>query len=77
MDTSQQFFGFLNSVAATVVWVLIGVVLLFGAVKLIDRFDPLDFAAEIRRGNVAAAILLAAYLLGLAYIIATVIRSPG
>ncbi len=70
------FLAFLNSVAATVVWVLIGTLLLFAGTRLFDLVDRIDFHAEICKGNVAAAIMLGAYLLGLAYIIATVIRTP-
>lgn len=76
MEFSQQVLGFLNSVASTVVWVAIGTALLFVAKRVIDFFDPCDYAAEIMRGNVAAAVIMAAYLLGLAFIIATIVRTP-
>lgn len=75
MDPTTGIGNFLNSVAATVIWVVVGAVLLYGGLRLLDRLDPIDYHAEIKQGNVAAAIVQAAYLIGLAYLIATIIRS--
>lgn len=67
---------FISSVVATIFWVALGVALLIVAAKVIDFVDKgIDFQAEILKGNIAVAILISAYLLGLACIIATVIRS--
>jgi uncharacterized membrane protein YjfL (UPF0719 family) len=50
-------------------WSLFGVILLYFALKLYDRLDPIDYRAEIERGNVAAAVMMAAVAISLAAII--------
>jgi uncharacterized membrane protein YjfL (UPF0719 family) len=54
-------------------WTLFGIVLLYGAVWLFDRFDPINYREEIRNGNLAAGIIVAAIILGIAAIIVSVI----
>lgn len=56
-------------VAASVGWTVLGVLLFYGGVRLYDLLDPIDYRAEIKRGNVAAGITLAAVTLGLAAIV--------
>jgi putative membrane protein len=54
----------------TVVFGLLGIVLLLLGYWLFDRITPrVDFQKELREKNVAVAIVIAALLLGLAYII--------
>ena len=65
----------LEAIIATIGWTCLGVVLFYGGVRLYDLLDPIDYQAEIRKGNVAAGILLAAVTLSLAAIIITVIIS--
>jgi uncharacterized membrane protein YjfL (UPF0719 family) len=55
-------------------WTLIGVVAFVAGSWLFDKLDPLDYRAEIQKGNVAAAVKMSAVLLGLAGIIMVVIR---
>ena len=63
----------LKTLAATVGWTFVGVILLYAGIQLYDRLDPIDYRAEIRKGNVAAGIKLAALVLGLTAIIVTVL----
>ena len=58
-----------TNVVSVIFWALIGVVILLAADHLIDRVDPMDFDAEIKKGNVAAAIVMAALILGVSIVI--------
>lgn len=62
-----------QDVLATLGWAVVAVILFYGGVRLFDWFDPIDYQAEIRRGNVAAGVLLSAVIIALAAIIITVI----
>ena len=62
-----------QDVLATVGWTFLAVILFYGGVRLFDLFDPIDYQAEIRRGNIAAGVLLAAVILSLSAIIIAVI----
>jgi uncharacterized membrane protein YjfL (UPF0719 family) len=61
---------------ATVGWTFLAVLLFYGGLRLFDFIDPIDYQAEIRRGNVAAGMLLAAVILAIAAIIIAVILPP-
>ena len=64
-----------DTIGATLGWTLLSVVLFYGGIRLYDFLDPIDYQAEIRKGNLAAGILLAAVIVSLAAIIITVIIS--
>jgi len=52
-------------------YAILGVVLMFGAYRVIDLLTPeVDFPAELRKGNVAVAIFIAAIFLSVAMVIA-------
>ena len=55
-------------------WSIIGVVAFALGSYLFDKLDPIDYKAQIEKGNIAAAIKFSAVLLGLAGIIVTAIR---
>jgi uncharacterized membrane protein YjfL (UPF0719 family) len=55
-------------------WTLVGVVAFIAGAWLFDKLDPIDYRAQIEKGNIAAAIKMSAVLLGLAGIIIMVIR---
>jgi uncharacterized membrane protein YjfL (UPF0719 family) len=58
----------------SVVYALIGLVLLLIGYRLVDRFTPTDAQKKIfEEGNVAVAILIGAFVLGLALIISAAI----
>jgi uncharacterized membrane protein YjfL (UPF0719 family) len=62
-----------QDILATIGWTFLGIVLFYSGVRLFDLFDPIDYQAEIRRGNIAAGVLLAAVILSVAAIIITMI----
>jgi uncharacterized membrane protein YjfL (UPF0719 family) len=59
----------------TIGWSLIGVVLICSSTWIFDRLSPIDYRREIREGNVAAGLVLAAVILGTAAVVATVLSS--
>lgn len=63
----------LQAIAETLGWAFFGVILLYGAVSLLDWITPTDYKGEIRQGNVAAAIFVGAFVLSLTAIIVAVI----
>ena len=60
-------------VGATIGWTAVGIVVLYTATRVYDMLDPIDYRAEIKAGNVAAAIKLAAVTIGLAAIVVAAI----
>ena len=57
-------------VAINFLYAALGVVLMFLSYRLIDRLTPqVDFPAELKRGNVAVAIFIAALFIAIALII--------
>jgi len=63
----------LEAIVETLGWAVFGVLLLYGAVSLFDTITPTDYRGEIRRGNVAAAIFVGAFILSVTAIIVAVI----
>ena len=60
----------LSVISINVLYAVIGVVLMFGSYRAIDRLTPqVDFPAELQRGNVAVAIFIAAIFISIALII--------
>lgn len=58
-------------IAVNFLYAALGVVLMYAAYRIIDRCTPeVNFAEELRQGNVAVAIFIAAIFLGVAIIIA-------
>lgn len=58
-------------IAMNVVYAVLGVVIMFISYRVIDRLTPqVDFADELRKGNVAVAIFIAAIFIAIALIIA-------
>ncbi len=52
------------------VYAVLGVVLMYGTYRVIDRLTPhVDFPEELKRGNIAVAIFIAALFLAIAIII--------
>lgn len=57
-------------IALNFTYALLGVALMFLSYRVIDRLTPqVDFPAELRRGNVAVAIVIAAIFVSIAIII--------
>jgi uncharacterized membrane protein YjfL (UPF0719 family) len=58
-------------VGMNLLYAVVGVVLMWVTYRVIDRLTPeVNFAEELRKGNVATAIFLAAIFLSIAIIIA-------
>jgi len=58
-------------VGTNVLYAILGVVLMWVTYRIIDRLTPeVNFAEELRKGNVAAAIFIAAIFISIAMIIA-------
>jgi uncharacterized membrane protein YjfL (UPF0719 family) len=73
-DFGQTFYGALRMewrvIGLNFLYAILGVVLMFGAYRLIDVLTPsVDFQAELKNGNVAVAIFIAALFLAIAIII--------
>ena len=52
------------------VYATLGVVLMFLSYRLVDRLTPeVDFPSELRKGNVAVAIVIASIFIAIAIII--------
>ena len=75
MNAAQHF---LANVGAVIFWALLGMFLLLIADHIIDRIDPLDFDKEIKNGNIAAAIVMSALIIGVAIVIyAAMLPAPN
>jgi uncharacterized membrane protein YjfL (UPF0719 family) len=58
-------------VALNFLYAMLGVVLMFVAYRVIDVLTPeVDFPAELRKGNLAVAIFIAAIFLSVAIVVA-------
>lgn len=63
----------LVKIGETIGWTTLGVCLLYFGITLYDKLDPIDYSAEIRKGNLAAGIKVSALIFGLTAIIITVL----
>jgi uncharacterized membrane protein YjfL (UPF0719 family) len=72
MDTVQQLF---TNLFLSLVFALLGFILLFVGYRVFDALTPTDLNKRIfEDGNVAAAVLAGAFVLGLAVIVAMAIN---
>lgn len=57
-------------IGLNLLYAVLGVVVMFASYRVIDRLTPeVDFPAELRSGNVAVAIFIAAIFLSIAIIV--------
>lgn len=66
---------FAGEFVLTVAWTVISAALLFITALAFDRLHPIEFQKGIGEGNVAAGIVLAAIILALGIIIASLVRA--
>lgn len=67
---------FLSDIVAGFAFGLVAIVLVVLGFKTLDRLTPrCDFEAEVAKGNIAAAITVSAVILGICYLVASVITS--
>ena len=60
----------MSIVGLNLLYAALGVVLMFVSYRVIDRLTPeVDFPAELKRGNIAVAIFIAALFIGIAMIV--------
>ncbi|MCP9826953.1 MULTISPECIES: DUF350 domain-containing protein [unclassified Synechococcus] len=59
----------------TVGWTFFGVILIYGGLLLFDRLSPIDYRSEIRKGNIAAGVVLGAVILAIAAVVVAVLSS--
>lgn len=64
----------LQSLLSSVFWALVGVLLLVAAFRLFDLSDPVRYREQIEKGNVAAGVVMAGVMIGMAIIIYAAIR---
>jgi len=61
----------LGIVALNFIYAALGVVLMYVSYRIIDWLTPgMDFREELKRGNIAVAIFIAALFIGIAIVIA-------
>lgn len=59
-----------NIIGLNFIYAALGVVLMFLSYRLIDKLTPeVDFPAELRKGNVAVGIVIAAIFVAIAIIV--------
>ena len=57
-------------IALNIIYAVIGVVLMWVSYRVFDRLSPeVDFPAELQKGNIAVAIVIAAIFVSIAMII--------
>lgn len=54
-------------------WAAFSVVLIFGATALFDLLTPIDYRAEIRKGNIAAGFVVAAVIISISGVVVTLL----
>lgn len=60
----------LSIIALNFIYAILGVVLMYASYRLIDRLTPeVDFPAELKRGNIAVSIFIAALFVAIAIIV--------
>jgi putative membrane protein len=60
----------LSVIALNVLYAILGVVLMYLSYRIIDQLTPeVDFRAELKNGNIAVAIFIAALFISIALII--------
>jgi uncharacterized membrane protein YjfL (UPF0719 family) len=65
-----------TSLLISALFAILGIVMSTLGYKLFDLIDTkVDFAEEIRKGNMAAAVVVAGFLLGICYIIGRTVGS--
>lgn len=64
----------ISSILSSFVWAIVGVLLLLLAVRIFDWIDPIPYREEVKKGNIAAGIVLGALIVGMSVIVFAAIR---
>ena len=67
--TTEEILDVVGRIAASVGWTFVSVLIFYGGARLYDLLDPIDYRAEIEKGNLAAGIKMGAVVLALAAIV--------
>ena len=60
----------LNVIGLNFAYAVLGVILMWATYRIFDKLTPeVDFAAELKKGNVAVAVFIAALFISIALII--------
>ena len=59
--------------ALTFGWAFVGAMLILAGTWLFDRLTPIDYRAEIRKGNVAAGLVVASVVLSITAVVVSVV----
>lgn len=65
----------ITRILSSAAWTFVGVLIFYGGCWMYDYLDPIDYKAEIEKGNVAAGVKMAAVTLALAGIVVAAILS--
>lgn len=60
-------------ILASILYALLGLIILMAAYKIFDIINPLDFDKELANNNIALSIMLAGFFISIAIIIASAI----
>ena len=67
---------FLTDIVAVVAFGLLAILLLVFGFKVFDKLTPnIAFDETLNKGNIAVAIVIGAFLLGISYIVASVLSA--
>ena len=61
-------------VVSTILWTIVGLIMMWGGYKFFERISPFDDWEEIQKGNVAVAVFFAGVFIGIALIISAIVR---
>lgn len=64
---------FMAQLLLSLAWTIVGVVLVLGGTWLFDKLTPTDYRGEIRKGNIAAGIVLASVVVSITAIVVSVV----
>lgn len=62
-------------ILASLGWTFLGIIIFYFGTVFFDKLDPINYRNEIEKGNMAAAIKLAAAMLGIAAIVVAAIAT--
>ncbi|MBE9033265.1 DUF350 domain-containing protein [filamentous cyanobacterium LEGE 11480] len=65
----------LQKIPETILWTVLGIILLYGSVWVYDRLDPINYREAIRQGNIAAGLVVASVILAMGGIIVCILAT--
>lgn len=64
---------FMTQLLLSLAWTVVGVAMVLGGTWLFDLLTPIDYRGEIRKGNLAAGVVLASVVLSITAVVVTVV----